>query len=79
MTIRRAYLSGGKTGETVEPNSEGLSQPDDHGAGRAQHALSEALGRDNLLCYEMNGEHIAAGARFSFTADRAGMVWCCEC
>jgi hypothetical protein len=29
-------LSGGKTG-TVEPNSEGSSQPDHHGAVRAQH------------------------------------------
>ena len=48
-------LSGGKTG-TVEPNSEGLLNLTITEQFARSMSLSEALGRDNLLCYEMNGD-----------------------
>ena len=70
-------LSGGKTG-TVEPNSEGLLNLLSRSSSRSM-SLSEALGRDNLLCYEMNGDTLRPEHGVSLTADRAGMVWCCEC
>jgi DMSO/TMAO reductase YedYZ molybdopterin-dependent catalytic subunit len=57
VTIRDnvGILSAGKTG-TVEPDTEGgLDLTITEQFARSM-SISEALGRDNLLCYEMNGE-----------------------
>ena len=61
MTIRDnvGIVSGGRTG-TVEPDSEGgLDLTITEQFARSM-SLDEALHRDNLLCYEMNGEALPA-------------------
>ena len=61
VTIRDnvGILSGGKTG-TVEPDAEGgLDLTITEQFARSM-SLSEALSRDNLLCYEMNGQTLPA-------------------
>jgi len=57
LTIRDngGVLSGGKTG-TVETNSDGLLNLTITEQFARSMSLSEALGRDNLLCYQMNGD-----------------------
>ena len=57
VTIRdnSGIVSGGQTG-TVEPDAEGgLDLTITEQFARSM-SLEEALNRDNLLCYEMNGE-----------------------
>lgn len=61
VTIRDnvGILGGGKTG-TVEPDAEGSLDLTITEQFARSMSLSEALSRDNLLCYEMNGQTLPA-------------------
>jgi DMSO/TMAO reductase YedYZ molybdopterin-dependent catalytic subunit len=77
VTIRdnSGIVNGGKTG-VVAPDSEGgLDLTITEQFARSM-SIDEALNRDNLLCYEMNGEPLPRSSGFPVRLiARAGTAW----